>query len=95
MLRVGRQAIVAFPNFGHWRVRVSHLVSGRAPRTELFPFNWYDSPNIHHLTIEDFEVLASEQGWKVDRRIFLAGQREVRVLPNLIAELAIFSFRRS
>lgn len=94
MLRVGKQAIVAFPNFGHWRVRMSHLVSGRAPQTELFPYNWYDSPNIHHLTIQDFKVLASEQGWKVERGIFLAGQREIRVMPNLIAELAIFSFRR-
>jgi methionine biosynthesis protein MetW len=94
MLRVGRQAIVAFPNFGHWRVRMSHLMSGRAPRTELFPYGWYDSPNIHHLTIEDFETLAKEQRWKVERRIFLAGQREVRMMPNLIAEIAVFSFRK-
>ena len=58
MLRVGRRAIVAFPNFGHWTVRLAHLWSGRAPRTKLFPHDWYDSPNIHFLTIHDFEALA-------------------------------------
>src|SRR5690242_6576045 len=47
MLRVGRRVIVAFPNFGHWTVRLSMLVSGGAPKTKLFPYNWYDSPNIH------------------------------------------------
>ena len=49
MVRVGRRVIVAFPNFGHWRVRLSMLFSGRAPRTKLFPYEWYDSPNIHFL----------------------------------------------
>ena len=49
MLRVGSKAIVAFPNFGHWSVRLSHLWSGRAPKTKLFPHDWYDSPNIHFL----------------------------------------------
>src|SRR5215469_17841681 len=56
MLRVGRRGIVAFPNFGHWRVRLSMLFSGKAPRTTLFPYEWYESPNIHFLTVEDFET---------------------------------------
>jgi len=94
MLRVGRTAIVAFPNFGHWRVRVSHLVSGRAPTTGLFPYDWHSSPNLHYLTVLDFEALVQEQGWKVDRRIFLAGQREVRMVPNLFAEMAVYMFQR-
>src|SRR5919197_3112035 len=55
MLRVGRRAIVAFPNFGHWTVRLNMLFSGRAPKTKLFPHEWYDSPNIHMLSVEDFE----------------------------------------
>ncbi len=59
MLRVGRRAIVAFPNFGHWSVRLSHLFTGRAPKTKLFPHDWYDSPNIHFLTVDDFESLAA------------------------------------
>jgi methionine biosynthesis protein MetW len=90
MLRVGKRGIVAFPNFGHWRVRTSHLWSGRAPKTELFPYEWYDSPNIHFLTVLDFEALAQRQTWNVERRIFLSGNHEVRMMPNLRAEVAVF-----
>jgi methionine biosynthesis protein MetW len=95
MLRVGRTAIVAFPNFGHWHVRVSHLFSGRAPKTDLFPYDWHTSPNLHYLTVHDFETLVTEQGWHVDRRIFLSGQRQVTMLPNLTAEVAVYMFRRA
>ncbi|MGD0668354.1 MAG: methionine biosynthesis protein MetW [Bryobacteraceae bacterium] len=90
MLRVGRRGIVAFPNFGHWRVRLSMLGSGRAPRTKLFPYEWYDSPNIHFLTVEDFESLAALEGLAVERRYFLAGHRKVTLMPNLLAEVAVF-----
>lgn len=90
MLRVGRRGIVAFPNFGHWRVRTSMLTSGRAPRTSLFPYEWYDSPNIHFLTVHDFESLASLEGLSVERRYFLAGHSKVTVLPNLLAEVAVY-----
>jgi methionine biosynthesis protein MetW len=94
ILRVGKQAIVGFPNFGHWRVRWAHLVSGRAPRTELFPYDWYDSPNIHFLTVDDFEMLIAQEGWKVEKRIFLSGDKAIKSLPNLRAEVAIYLFRR-
>ena len=94
LLRVGRRAIVGFPNFGHWNVRLSHLWSGRAPRTGLFPFDWYDSPNLHFLTILDFEALVEKQRWTVEKRIFLAGKREVELFPNLTAEVAVYLFRR-
>ncbi len=94
MLRVGRRAIVAFPNFGHWRMRLSMLASGRAPRTALFPYEWYDSPNIHFLTVRDFEDLAALEGVEVERRYFLAGRRKVTFLPNLLAEVAVFLVRR-
>jgi len=90
MLRVGRHAIVAFPNFGHWTVRLAHLWSGGAPKTKLFPHEWYDSPNIHFLTVHDFEGLAHIEGWIVERGIFLQGRRKVTVLPNLLAEVAVF-----
>ena len=93
MLRVGRRIIVAFPNFGHWSVRLAHLVSGRAPRTKLFPHDWYDSPNIHFLTVDDFEELVRRQGWIVERRIFLHAQRQIATLPNLMAEVAVFLVR--
>jgi methionine biosynthesis protein MetW len=93
MLRVGRHVIVTFPNFGHWSVRLAHLFSGRAPRTKLFPHNWYDSPNIHFLTVKDFEELVRQQGWTVERKIFLSGHHLGRVLANLMAEVAVFLVR--
>jgi methionine biosynthesis protein MetW len=90
MLRVGRRAVVAFPNFGHYSVRLAWLLTGRAPRTDLFPYDWFDSPNIHFLTVLDFEALVAKQGWKVERRIFVAGERQVTWMPNLMAEIAVF-----
>jgi methionine biosynthesis protein MetW len=94
MLRVGRRAIVAFPNFGHWRMRLSMLLSGRAPRTTLFPYEWYDSPNIHLLTVLDFEMLAAAEQLRVERRYCLAGHRKVTRMPNLLAEVAVFLVAR-
>jgi methionine biosynthesis protein MetW len=90
MLRIGHHAIVAFPNFGHWSMRLNHLLTGRAPKTELFPHDWYDSPNIHFLTVVDFELLAQKLKWHVKKRIFLAGGNEVTTFPNLMAEVAVF-----
>jgi len=94
MLRVGRHAIVAFPNFGHWTVRLAHLFMGRAPKTKLFPHEWYDSPNIHFFTIDDFEALVQSQKWTIERRIFLRGPRKISTLPNLFAEVAVFLVRK-
>lgn len=94
IMRVGKRAVVAFPNYGHWRVRLSHFFTGRAPKTTLFPHDWYDSPNIHFFTIEDFELLASREEWKLERRIFLAGNREVTWFPNLTAEVAVYLLRK-
>jgi methionine biosynthesis protein MetW len=92
MLRIGKHAIVAFPNFAHWRVRLSHLSSGRSPRTDLFPYDWHDSPNIHFLTVLDFEHLAIKENWKIERRVFLTGRQRVTTFPNLMAEVAVFLF---
>jgi methionine biosynthesis protein MetW len=90
MLRVGNKAIVAFPNFGHWRVRASMLLTGQAPRTGLFPYKWYESPNIHFLTVDDFEELAVEQRFRVERRVFISGKQRITFMPNLFAEVAVF-----
>jgi methionine biosynthesis protein MetW len=95
MLRIGKYGIVAFPNFAHWRVRLSHLWSGRSPRTDLFPYDWHDSPNIHFLTVLDFEALAEKEKWRVERRMFLSGNQEVRLFPNLMSEVAVFLFSAS
>ena len=94
MLRVGRRAIVAFPNFGHWPVRLSLLAGGRAPKTRLFPHEWYDSPNIHFLSVDDFIALASKEGLMIEREYCLAGHRRISMLPNLRAEVAVFLVRR-
>ena len=93
MLRVGRHAIVAFPNFGHWSVRLSLLWSGRAPRTKHLPYEWYNSPNIHVLTVTDFEQMVGEQGITVDKAFFVRGGKQVRVVPNLRADSAVYLLR--
>ena len=89
MLRVGRRAIISFPNFGHWSVRLAMLLNGQAPKTKLFPYNWYNSPNIHFLSINDFEGLCREHDFPIERRYFLAGSRRVKTFPNLIAQTAV------
>jgi methionine biosynthesis protein MetW len=90
MLRIGKRAIVAFPNFGHYSVRLSTLWTGRAPRTRLFPHEWFNSPNIHFLSVLDFETLAAREKWHVEKRIFIAGAKKVTSYPNLMAEVAVF-----
>lgn len=94
MLRVGQRAIVAFPNFGHWSVRLAHLWSGRAPKTKLFPYDWYDSPNIHFLTVHDFESLAAKERWVIEKRIYVSRGKKIQFAPNLFAETAVFLIRR-
>jgi len=95
MLRTGRHAIVTFPNFGHWSTRLAHLLSGHAPRTKLFPYNWFESPNLHFLTVKDFIELCRSQNWKIERQMFITRNRKVRFWPNLFAEVAVFSIRQA
>jgi methionine biosynthesis protein MetW len=90
MLRVGKRGIVVFPNFGHFSMRWSTMTSGRVPKTALFPHDWFDSPNIHVLTVLDFEELAARENWRVERRIFVSGQKQVTMFPNLTAQIAVF-----
>jgi len=94
MLRVGRHAIVAFPNFGHWPVRLSLLFTGRAPKTGLFPYEWYDSPNIHFLTVDDFDQMVRHEGFTIERNYFLSGRRRIHLLPNLRAAVAVYLIRK-
>jgi homoserine O-acetyltransferase len=93
MLRVGREAIVTFPNFGHWSHRWQ-IVRGRMPVSTSLPYQWYDTPNIHLCTVADFDAFLSERHLDVMNRVVLAGGRVVSVLPNLVGELAIYRFRR-
>lgn len=91
MARVGREGIVSFPNFGHWRHAVS-LLAGRMPVTPQIPYQWYDTPNIHLCTLKDFEILAAKLGLRITARAVLANGRQVEVLPSLRATLAVYRF---
>ena len=94
LLRIGRQAFVSFPNFAHWRGRFSLLFGGRMPVTRLLPDLWYDTPNIHHVTIDDFRAMVRDHGWTIDGQWFLNGGRETgSTNANLFAEHAVFLLR--
>jgi methionine biosynthesis protein MetW len=95
LLRIGRRAFVSFPNFAHWRVRASLLWGGRMPVTRLLPERWYDTPNIHHLTIDDFRAHLRERTVAVEGAWFLGrGRRIGAAAANLRAEHAVFLLRR-
>lgn len=94
LLRIGKQAFVSFPNFAHWRVRMSLLFGGRMPVTRLLPQTWYDTPNIHHVTIDDFRALVRDGKLKQEGQWFLSGdKRTSRAAANLLAEHAVFLLR--
>jgi len=92
LLRVGKKVIVSFPNFAHWRSRAQLFFLGRAPVTRQLPFDWHDSPNIHFLSLKDFDRFCEKLGVKVERKIPLVKTRlsPVRFAPNLFAEQVIY-----
>lgn len=95
LLRVAPRAFVSFPNFAHWRVRASLLWGGRMPVTRLLPVAWYETPNIHHVTVSDFRALAAERGWQVEQSWFLRGDRKTSdAAANFRAEHAVFLLSR-
>jgi methionine biosynthesis protein MetW len=95
LLRIGDRAFVSFPNFAHWRVRLSLLWGGRMPVTRLLPVAWYATPNIHHATIDDFRALVRQRGITVERAWFLKGDRRTTsAAANFLAEHAVFLLRR-
>ena len=95
LLRIGRQAFVSFPNFAHWRVRLSLLWGGRMPVTRLLPVEWYESPNIHHTTIDDFRAFVRDRGIRTEGAWFLSGDRLTSAAAaNFRAEHAVFLLSR-
>ena len=95
LLRIGRRAFVSFPNFAHWRVRLSLLWGGRMPVTRLLPIAWYETPNIHHVTVDDFRALLAERGIEVEGSWFLSGDRPISAAAaNFRAEHAVFLLKR-
>jgi methionine biosynthesis protein MetW len=91
--RVGRQGIVAFPNFGHWPNRWA-VMQGRMPVTKRLPYQWYDTPNIRVGTHADFEVLARRNGLSIERSFGLHEGQEIHACPNWRASTAVFLFTR-
>ena len=93
MLRVGREAIVTFPNFGYWAHRWQ-VARGRMPVSRNLPYQWYDTPNIHLCTVADFDAFCAARSFRVLERVVLHETRRVRTLPNLLGSLAIYRFQR-
>jgi methionine biosynthesis protein MetW len=92
MLRVGREAIVTFPNFGHWSNRWQ-VIRGRMPVSDELPYQWYDTPNVHLCTVHDFESFCAAHGFRILERRVLNEGRPVRVLPNVRGTVAVFRFQ--
>lgn len=94
MLRVGRQCIITFPNFGHWRARWHLALSGRMPVSDLLPYEWYDTPNIHFCTFKDFDILCDQLKLCVLNRETVTHSRFDKLLsnarPNLFGVTALY-----
>ena len=99
MLRVGRQGIVTFPNFGHWQTRLQIALGGRMPVSRALPNEWYDTPNIHLCTLKDFEQLCHKLDIRIlQRNVVDTAHRSnigMKLLPNLLGEIALYRFEHS
>jgi len=100
MLRIGRYAIVSFPNFGHWKIRLQIFFGGHMPHTDILPYAWYETPNIHFCSIKDFRALCAVSGVKMEQAVALNawGYRMRLKMPwwfwNLFGEQAVFLLSR-
>lgn len=95
LLRVGNQAFVSFPNFAHWRTRAALMFGGRMPVTRALPVSWYETQNIHHVTVDDFRELARAKGAKIDNAWLFAGEKKIgAAAANWRAEFAVFQLSR-
>jgi len=95
LLRIGDRAFVSFPNFAQWRIRLALMFGGRMPITKQLPARWYDTPNIHHVTIDDFRGFLEERGVQVEQQWFLRNDRAIsRRAANIFAEHAVFLLSR-
>jgi methionine biosynthesis protein MetW len=94
-LRVGKRAIIGVPNFAHYRSRASIFFRGRVPITSSLPYQWYDTPNLHFLSINDFKDYCKHKKVTIERTFYKIGNREVRFVPNLMAEFGYFLLSRN
>jgi methionine biosynthesis protein MetW len=94
MLRVGREGIVSFPNFGYWKNRLN-ILRGSMPVSENLPYQWYDTPNVHLCTLQDFETFCAQHQLHILSRRVMTGGSEVVALPNLLGSTAVYRFKRT
>jgi len=94
MLRVGREGVVTFPNFGYWPNRLQ-VMRGKMPLSDNLPYAWFDTPNIHLCTITDFENFCRTHGVRILERIVMRDGKKVLVLPNVLGSLAVYRFERA
>lgn len=98
MLSIGKNCIITFPNFGHWRNRAQLMFGGTMPETETLPYHWFDTPNIHMCTFKDFEKLCEDKHIKVVARTVVNSEHEstlgMRIAPNLLGEVALYQIRK-
>ena len=92
MLRVGREAIVTFPNFGYWRHRIQ-IIAGQMPVSKNLPYQWYDTPNVHLCTINDFDEFCAKHNIQIEERLVLTDGKPISVLPNLMGSLAMYRLK--
>ncbi len=90
MMRVAKEAIVTFPNFGYWRNRLQIGLQGHMPVSERMPYQWYNTPNIHWCTLQDFDRLCAQNQLNVLERAVMSGNRRVSLWPNLLGSLAFY-----
>jgi methionine biosynthesis protein MetW len=93
MLHVGKEAIVAFPNFGYWRHRVQ-VLQGHMPVSPNLPYQWYDTPNIHLCTLKDFEAFCATHRIRILERVVMDGEKEIGFLPNIRGSVAAYRIER-
>ncbi len=95
LLRIGERAFVSFPNFAQWRIRLALMFGGRMPVTKQLPSRWYDTPNIHHVTIDDFRGFLTERGVQIEKQWFLRDDKAISSsAANIFAEHAVFLLSR-
>lgn len=93
-LRIGKKIIIGFPNFCYLGARLQIFFAGHVPITPSLPYSWYDTPNLHFLSIKDFEVFCREQGIAIEKKVFLSEKGVVRFMPNLFALNAVFQISK-
>lgn len=93
MLRVGREVIVTFPNFGYWRYRFQLALSGHMPVSDTLPYQWYDTPNVHLCTIQDFDEFCRKSDIVIQERLVLTDKEAVHFMPNIMGALAMYRLR--